>query len=91
MRVLRDKFKWSADALQALQDDSRSYTQRVTPTATLDVIQADPPDTPILECGVTAKSDFIVSGDSRHVLPLGQYEGIPILKVADFMAILQQP
>jgi predicted nucleic acid-binding protein len=68
----------------------RSYTQRVTPTATLDVIRADPPDNRILECAVTAKSDFIVSGDSRHVLPLGQYAGIPILKVADFMAILQK-
>ena len=54
------------------------------------MIQADPPDNRILECAVTAKSNFIVSGDFRHVLPLGQYEGIPIVKVADFMEILQK-
>lgn len=87
--VLRDKFRWSAEALQALQDDLRSYTQRVVPTETLDVIKADPPDNRILECAAAAKSDFIVSGDVRHVLPLGQYQGIPIVKVAAFMEALQ--
>ncbi len=86
--VLRDKFRWSAEALQALQDDLRSYTQRVAPTETLDVIKADPPDNRILECAATAKSDFIVSGDARHVLPLGQYQGIPIVKVAALLEAL---
>lgn len=89
LAVLRDKFKWSAEALQALQDDLRSYTQRVAPTETLDVIKADPPDNRILECAAAAKSDFIVSGDIRHVLTLGQYQGIPIVKVATFLDALQ--
>jgi uncharacterized protein len=65
-----------------------SYTQRVAPTETIDVVKADPPDNRILECAAVAKSDFIVSGDMRHVLPLGQYQGIPIVKVAAFLEAL---
>jgi predicted nucleic acid-binding protein len=75
--------------LRVLEDDVRSYAQRVAPTETLDVIKADPPDNRILECATTAKSDFIVSGDVRHMLPLGEYQGIPIVKVAAFMETLQ--
>jgi predicted nucleic acid-binding protein len=51
----------------------------------VDVIKTDPSDNRILECAVAAKSDFIVSGDTRHVLPIGIHEGIPIIRLADFM------
>jgi predicted nucleic acid-binding protein len=52
---------------------------------TLDVIKADPSDNRILECAVAAKSEFIVSGDGRHLLPLRSYKGISILKVSEFV------
>jgi len=88
LRVLRDKFQWSPDALRQAEDDIRSYTQRIIPTQTLDIIKADPSDNWLLECAAAAKSDFIVTGDARHVLTLGHYAGIPILKVADFLQLL---
>lgn len=55
--VLRRKFQWSAEALREAEEDIRSYTHHVTPTQTLDIIQADPADNRILECAVAAKSD----------------------------------
>jgi putative PIN family toxin of toxin-antitoxin system len=85
LRVLRDKFHWNEAELRELEEDVRSYTHYVTPLQTVDVIKADPSDNRILECAITAQSDFIVSGDTRHVLPLGSYEGIPILKLSEFM------
>jgi putative PIN family toxin of toxin-antitoxin system len=88
--VLRDKFKWSADALREVEADIRSYTNHVTPAQTVDVIKADPSDNRILECTVAAKSDYIVTGDTRHILPLGSYAGIPIVKVAPFLDLLGQ-
>ena len=90
LRVLRDKLQWSPDALRQAEDDIRSYTQSIIPTQTLDIIKADSCDNRLLECAAAAKSDFIVTGDARHVLPLGQYAGIPILKVADFLQLLTQ-
>jgi len=90
LRVLREKFHWNEEALREAEEDIRSYTNHVAPTETLDVIKADPPDNRILECAAAAKSDYIVTGDTRHVLPLGQYAGMPIVKPAAFLDILTQ-
>lgn len=60
-------------------------TRCVNPAQTVDVIKTDPPDNRILECAEAARSDFIVTGDTKHILPLGCYAGIPIIKLADFM------
>jgi putative PIN family toxin of toxin-antitoxin system len=89
LRVLRDKFQWNVPELREAEQDIRGYTQHVSPTQTLDVITSDPPDNRILECALAAKSDFIVSGDARHVLPLGSFEGIQIVKVGRFLELLK--
>lgn len=89
LRVLREKFQWSEERLQEAEEDIRSYTHHVTPTETLDVINNDPSDNRILECAVAAKSDYIVTGDKRHLLPLGSYGGAAIVKAAEFLRQLQ--
>jgi len=68
-----------------VRDDILGYAHFVTPSQALEVIAADPPDNRILECAVSAGSDFIVSGDVRHVLPLASYAGISIVTVARFL------
>ena len=60
------------------------------PVQTLDVVETDPSDNRILECAAAGKSDYIVSGDMRHLLPLGHYRGIPIVKVAEFLRQFQR-
>ncbi len=45
----------------------------------------DPDDEMILECGLAAEADFIVSGDKKHLLALRQFQGIPIVSPADFL------
>ncbi|MCE2516032.1 MAG: putative toxin-antitoxin system toxin component, PIN family [Acidobacteria bacterium] len=39
----------------------------------------DPKDNPILATAIAAKADFIVSGDKRHMLSLGEVDGIPVV------------
>lgn len=85
LRVLRDKFNYSAVMLSDVEQKIRSITYFVGSSQALSVITADPSDNRILECAVAARSDVIVSGDMRHVLPLGNYEGIPIMTVAAFL------
>jgi predicted nucleic acid-binding protein len=60
-----------------------TFTKRVSSTETLDVVK-DPDDNRILECAVAVGSDVIVTGDG-HLLQLGAYRGIKIMKVADFL------
>jgi putative PIN family toxin of toxin-antitoxin system len=85
LRVLREKFGYPTPALLATEVQIDRITHRVNPTQQVDFIKTDPSDNRILECVIAAKSDFIVSGDTRHVLPLGSFEGIEIIRLADFM------
>jgi uncharacterized protein len=64
----------------------RDAARVVTPAVQLDVIKEDPPDNRILECAVTAGSDYIVTGD-KDLLGLGQYDAIQILTVSDFLKL----
>jgi putative PIN family toxin of toxin-antitoxin system len=48
----------------------------------------DPADEMVLECAVAAEADCIVSGDKKHLLPLGQYREIQIVSPADFLRLL---
>jgi len=41
-----------------------------------------------LACALAVGADYIISGD-RHLLDLGNYEDIPILNAADFLAVYQ--
>ncbi len=90
LSVLRVKFQWNVDKLLAVEEDIRSYANVVRPTQTLDVIKSDPSDNRILECAVAARSDLLVSGDMRHVLPLGSYADIRIVTLATCLELLKQ-
>jgi predicted nucleic acid-binding protein len=57
--------------------------RKVTPTQAVDVVKEDPSDNRILECAAEAKSDYLVTSD-KDLLRLRQFEGIPIIRVADF-------
>ncbi len=42
-------------------------------------------DNRVLECAVDGKADFIVTGDTKHILPLKKYGGIKILSPSEFL------
>jgi putative PIN family toxin of toxin-antitoxin system len=52
------------------------------------VIPEDPADERVLACAVEAGADGIVSG-GRHLLDLGEYRGIRILTVREFLEELE--
>src|SRR5436190_10882501 len=86
--VLRDKFAWDGYRLHAERERIRSITKLVTPSATLNVINWDPPDNRILECAVEAGSEFIVSED-KDLLRLKEHGNARLISVADMLEILQ--
>jgi len=58
----------------------------VTPAVQLDAIKEDPSDNRVLECAVSAGSDYIVSGD-KDLLRLKSYDSIGILTASDFLDV----
>ncbi|MFH0844671.1 MAG: putative toxin-antitoxin system toxin component, PIN family [Pseudomonadota bacterium] len=53
-------------------------------------IPEDPTDEMFLSAALDAKADCIVSGD-RHLLDLGEYQGIPVLTAHQFLQRLEKP
>ena len=58
----------------------------VSITGELKKIVADPDDDKVLECAVVASATHIVTGDRKHLLPLGSYHGIRIVSPAEFLS-----
>src|SRR5579862_3544056 len=83
--VLSRKFSASPQEVAEATTIVRQAARVVTPSVQLDVIKEDPPDNRVLECAVTAGSDYIVTGD-KDLLRLGRYDAIRIVTVADFLA-----
>jgi putative PIN family toxin of toxin-antitoxin system len=80
----RPKFGLSLEQAVAIVEELSEICTIVSPTETLQVIDADPADNRILECAIKAKATFIVSGDS-HLLALAAHEGIWILRPSEFL------
>ena len=85
-RILRTKFdQFENDITAALKIIGRAATI-VRPSRAVSVIE-DSPDNRILECAVTAEAALIVTGD-HHLLDLREIEGIPIVRLADFLRMI---
>jgi len=52
------------------------------------VVPNDPKDAPIVAAAVSAKADYLVTGDRAHLLPLGEHQGVRILSPREFLDIL---
>jgi putative PIN family toxin of toxin-antitoxin system len=51
------------------------------------VIKEDPDDNKFLDAAVAGKAEYIVSGD-KHLLNLGKFRNIKIMRPTDFLALL---
>ena len=60
-------------------DDLRRLAVVVSPISVPRVIAGDADDDHVLAAALAGSADLIASGDKRHVLPMGRYEGIPIV------------
>ena len=83
VRVLREDFGWEGYRLHFLKSQLSKITNRVTPSRLVRVVD-DPDDNKIVECAISAASDCIVTNDNA-LLRLGAYEGIRIIKMAEFL------
>jgi putative PIN family toxin of toxin-antitoxin system len=71
--------------------DLLTFLNVIPITGKLRAIPADPDDDKVLECAATAGATHIVTGDPRHLLPLGTFHGIPIVTAAEFLAVASAP
>ena len=85
--ILREKFGYSPLIVEAVIKNVLNLCEIIVPEESLDVIKDDPEDNKILECAISGKVDYIVSGDN-HLLKLNEYNGIKIVKTKDILDIV---
>jgi len=85
--VLMRKFRFDPKFAKDSCDFIKEVAERVEVISHLNVIKNPEGDNRLLECAVDGKADFVVSGDTKHILPLREYEGIKILSPSDFVKL----
>ncbi len=84
---LRNKFGWKEDrVVHLLKAIAKMAT--VLKTQPHVHVLADEPDNRIIECALEAGADFIVTGD-KHLLHLKRYQSVSIIKLTDFLKMVQ--
>ena len=78
-------FKTSVDELVARY---AALVWLVTPSTVPHVVANDPDDDHVIAAAVAARAALIVTGDRKHLLPIGVHEGIAIVTAVQALATL---
>jgi putative PIN family toxin of toxin-antitoxin system len=87
-KKLREKFGWQEHNITRLLRAISKVSTVVKPQLHLHILDDDP-DNRILECAVAVKADCVVTGD-KHLLSLEHFQNISIVKLSDFLEILEK-
>ena len=79
------KFRYPTAVVRNIVSELLAVSELVRPTRKVAKVKTDPTDNQILECALESRAAYIVSGD-KHLLELTEFEGIPILDAAAFLA-----
>ncbi|MSQ27977.1 MAG: putative toxin-antitoxin system toxin component, PIN family [Dehalococcoidia bacterium] len=90
MRILSSKFQWGSRQIGAITNLVVARAILVEPTVHVSAITRKDDDNRILECAVAARAQYIISGDQRDLLALGEFEGIGLVSPAAFLAVLDR-
>jgi len=82
-RILKDKFEWDDREIEEAVRTIGRTAELVKPEDKISILEDDA-DNRILKCAAAGNADFIVSGD-RHLISLGEFRGIPIIRAAEFL------
>ena len=88
--VLARKFGWDVERVTQAIGTLENAATVIDPPRLKEVIAGDHPDNRVLECAVAANADYLVTGDRRHLLPIGEHRGTIIVNAPRFLSALGQ-
>ena len=89
-RVLHKKFKWEQEGIEEVLKGIAAFATIAALASEVNVITRDPADNRVLEIAQTARPDYIISGDTRHLLPLKKFQSAPIVSAAQFLKVYER-
>ena len=88
--VLTRKFGWDAERTDQAIRTLENAATIIEPPRLAEMIEGGHPDNRVLECAVAANADYLVTGDRRHLLPIGEHQGAAIVNAPRFLSALDQ-
>ncbi len=82
---LRVKARIDAHEVAELLRILKGHAHILDPSGAIRVIKNKEADNRILECAVEAKADILVTGNFKHLRPLGHFQGTAILTPREFL------
>jgi len=83
----RPNFKVDEYSIELLMKEIEDISELVIVTEKIEHLCRDVDDNMIIECALAAKADYVVTGD-KDLLDLKSYRKIKILRVADYLEII---
>jgi uncharacterized protein len=88
---LQAKLSFSADEAIETIADLLIFLRVVQISGSLKVVAADPDDDKVIGCAIVAGASHLMTGDRRHLLPIGNYQGVQVVNATDFLQIASMP
>lgn len=84
-RNLIIKFGYDEAVAEQFIEEILKITTIIIPRRKVNIIKNKESDNRILECALAAKADYLVTGDKKHILPLGKIVKTKIISASDFV------
>jgi predicted nucleic acid-binding protein len=90
-RILVDKLGFDSKRLEQVLTLLHDVAADFQPSSKRapEALSGDPDDDRILGCAIAAGVNLLVSGDRKHLLPIGEHGGVRILTPQAFLAELR--
>lgn len=86
--VLKREFHLAEQEIEDIVNALMLFLHLTKTSEKIDIIKEDETDNIVLECAVSCKADYIVSGDG-HLLNLKEYNNIKILSARNFLDLFK--
>ncbi len=84
-----ERHRYTAGAVREFCAGLAEAAERIIGLPELAAVPDDPKDDMVVATAVKAGADYLVTGDKKHLLPLGEYRGIKIISPRQFLDLLE--
>ena len=84
-RILIAKFAYDTRHTAKVVDEILKFAIVVAPKQKVGLIKEKADDNKILACAMEAKADYLVTGDKKHILPIGMIGQCKIVSATEFI------
>ena len=89
IEVLGRDFRYNPPEVEKIMRSVLSFVEVIEPLKKVQIIKDDPDDDQVIECAIASCSELIITYDN-HLLKLGRYETITILKPEEAAKIIPE-